>query len=219
MSVILALVGPMQSWGTSSRSLHRHTDLMPSKSGVVGLLAAALGRDREESVADLASLHLQVRMDQPGTVMRDFHTASFGKGHTQVTHRYYLGDAAFLVVLDGPEDLLSRIDAALRAPLRLLSLGRRSCIPSMPILVGSSDQTPADIMGTHPLLGRGESSTVAVVRDLHSDEDPDLLWTRQVHDYPLSFSTRDRSYTSRLVVDTNVTVGQPEHDPMSLAVC
>ena len=53
-TLLMRLAGPMQSWGTGSRFDERDTQLEPSKSGVVGLLCAALGRDRAEPVDDLA---------------------------------------------------------------------------------------------------------------------------------------------------------------------
>ena len=53
MSVLLLrLAGPMQSWGVESRFTVRDTGLEPSKSGVVGLLCAALGRRRDADIAD-----------------------------------------------------------------------------------------------------------------------------------------------------------------------
>ena len=55
-TLLMRLAGPMQSWGTQSQFRERDTGLEPSKSGVIGLLCAALGRPREESVADLAAL-------------------------------------------------------------------------------------------------------------------------------------------------------------------
>lgn len=60
--LLLRLCGVMQSWGTDSRFLVRKTDPEPSKSGVVGLLCAALGRGRGEDISDLAAL----RMGQGG---------------------------------------------------------------------------------------------------------------------------------------------------------
>jgi CRISPR system Cascade subunit CasD len=76
MSVLLMrLAGPMQSWGIQSRYLVRDTGLEPSKSGVIGLLCAALGRARHEPVDDLAALRLGVRVDREGRMARDYHTA------------------------------------------------------------------------------------------------------------------------------------------------
>ena len=76
MSVLLMrLSGPMQAWGVQSRFGVRDTTREPSKSGVVGLLAAALGRPRYAAIDDLAALRMGVRVDREGTLLRDYHTA------------------------------------------------------------------------------------------------------------------------------------------------
>ncbi|WOF77656.1 type I-E CRISPR-associated protein Cas5/CasD [Stutzerimonas kunmingensis] len=141
-TLLLRLQGPMQSWGTTSRFDERDTQLEPSKSGVLGLVCAALGRDRQESVEDLAVLRMGVRVDHEGVPMRDYQTATgvliaTGKAdmrRTVVSPRYYLSDAAFLVGLEGADEaLLTRIHAALRAPHWPLALGRKSFAPGMPV--------------------------------------------------------------------------------------
>lgn len=73
-NMLLTLKGPMQSWGTSSRFTKRRTSSEPSKSGIIGLLAAAQGRRRVDAVEDLVDLKMAVRIDQSGTRERDFHT-------------------------------------------------------------------------------------------------------------------------------------------------
>lgn len=145
---MLRLQGPMQSWGTTSRFDERDTQLEPSKSGVLGLLCAALGRDRAEPIADLARLRLGVRVDRPGVVMRDYQTATgvviaaSGKpdlNRTVVSPRFYLADAAFLVGLEGSEEAggdesrLRTVHAALLRPVWPLALGRKSFVPSQPV--------------------------------------------------------------------------------------
>ncbi|PZQ43714.1 MAG: type I-E CRISPR-associated protein Cas5/CasD [Ectopseudomonas oleovorans] len=141
-TLLLRLQGPMQSWGTTSRFDERDTQLEPSKSGVLGLVCAALGRDRQEPVDDLAALRMGVRVDHEGVPMRDYQTATgvliaTGKSdmrRTVVSPRYYLSDAAFLVGLEGKDEaLLARIHAALRAPHWPLALGRKSFVPGMPV--------------------------------------------------------------------------------------
>lgn len=144
-TLLLRLAGPMQSWGTTSRFDSRDTGKEPSKSGVVGLLAAALGIDRANWVdlEPLAGLRMAVRHDRPGQLARDYQTArniisaDRSKVHdTAVTNRAYLADAAFLVGLEGNDRLLlERIDAALRDPMWLLALGRKSYVPSEPIWI------------------------------------------------------------------------------------
>lgn len=137
----LRLVGAQQAWGTRSRFDYRDTELAPTKSGVVGLMAAALGRSREADVTDLAALAMGVRADRPGVVMSDYQTAldvvmSDGKpGGTVLSRRAYLADAAFLVGLEGADTgLLTDLEKALRDPYWPLALGRRSFPPSLPLL-------------------------------------------------------------------------------------
>lgn len=145
----LWLAGPLQSWGTSSRFEVRTTDLWPSKSGVIGLLAAALGRGRSEPIDDLAALRFGVREVHAGTVLRDFHTAGAGFGARGVavasgarsqargivSERYYLQDAAFVVGFEGPDKAtLEQLRDAVGAPRWPLALGRRSCPPADPLV-------------------------------------------------------------------------------------
>ena len=133
-TLLLQLVAPMQSWGSRSRFDDRDTEREPTKSGVLGLVAAALGRPRAADVEDLAALTFGVRVDRAGQLRTDYHTAQEGSG-TAVTRRHYLADAAFLVGLKGEETLLEEVDAALRAPVWAPFLGRKSFVPSRPLFV------------------------------------------------------------------------------------
>ena len=151
-TLLLRLVGPMQSWGLSSRFSERDSGLEPSKSGVIGILAAALGRGREDTVDDLAALRMGVRADKEGVLAYDFHTAGAGEGQrgiiraqgsgftTSISRRFFLQDAIFLVGLEGENvDFLTRLDAALRAPVHPIGLGRRSYVPSCPVAMPATD--------------------------------------------------------------------------------
>jgi CRISPR system Cascade subunit CasD len=136
-TLLLRLAGPFQAWSSSPRLPIQPTDHEPTFSGVVGLIACAQGRGRSESIDDLARLQMGVRVDRPGTVMVDFQTA-FG-GHAArpadpvLSWRHYLADAAFLVGLEGPEEILYAIDEALYRPAWPLYLGRRCCLPGVPV--------------------------------------------------------------------------------------
>lgn len=134
------LQAPLQSWGVQSQFGHRETTKEPTKSGVIGLLAAALGRERHESIADLATLQMAVRVEQEGTVLRDFHTAGIdgflrASGAVErkipiVSNRFYLADAAFKVALQHTDrSFLSQLEKALHEPIFPLYLGRKSCVP------------------------------------------------------------------------------------------
>lgn len=154
-TLLLRLAGPMQSWGLSSRFTIRDTGREPSKSGVLGLLCAALGKPAAETEQDgfptlavLAGLRMGVRVDREGAMARDYHTAGGGdwNGHDYgvfkasgktgdplPTTRYYLTGAHFLVGFDGPRELLQLLDRALRFPVWQLSLGRKAFVPSIPV--------------------------------------------------------------------------------------
>jgi CRISPR system Cascade subunit CasD len=137
-TLLIPLVGPLQSWGVDARFDLRQTGMEPSKSGVIGLCCAALGRDRSESIEDLSSLLFGVRVDREGRLSRDFHTAEnvIGAGETNlrtvVSNRWYLAHAAFLAGLQGPASMLASIHQALQHPHWSLALGRKSCPPSVP---------------------------------------------------------------------------------------
>jgi len=163
-TLLLRLVGPMQSWGTTSRFDQRDTGKEPSKSGVVGLLAAALGIDRENwtDLGPMTHLSIGIRHDRPGVPKRDYQTAQHiisadrSKIHeTAVTTRDYLADAAFLVGLEcGERVLLERIHAALRDPVWPLALGRKSYVPSEPIWIenGVQDVPLRDALARWPWI-------------------------------------------------------------------
>ena len=113
-TLLLRLAAPMQAWGSDSRFEVRRTGREPTKSGVIGLLAAALGRSRADSIDDLCQLRFGVRVDQEGQLLRDFHTAHQGTKTAYVTQRYYLCDAVFLVGLESEdEEWLQELDRAL----------------------------------------------------------------------------------------------------------
>jgi len=149
LTLLLRLQAPMQSWGTTSRFDERDTQLEPSKSGVLGLICAALGRDRREEIQDIASLRMGVRCDREGVLMRDYQTAGGDRdpkkktlliasgdrqARTVVSPRFYLADAAFLVGLEGENrGLLETIHSALRTPVWPLALGRKSFVPGAPV--------------------------------------------------------------------------------------
>lgn len=157
MSVLLLrLAGPMQSWGTHSRFSIRDTGLEPSKSGVLGLLCAALGRDRNEDISDLANLRMGVRVDHEGILKYDYHTAlnvARAGGSTpkdcEPSTRYYLADADFLIGLEGEYNILEKIQKgepySLSNPKWQLFLGRKAFVPCVPVIMESTEDWPNSI--------------------------------------------------------------------------
>ncbi|MFF6955588.1 type I-E CRISPR-associated protein Cas5/CasD [Streptomyces sp. NPDC008317] len=230
----LRLAGPLQSWGAASRFARRTTERAPTKSGVLGLLAAAQGRDRSADLSDLAALRFAVRLDQPGTRVRDFqtaHHADTGKS-MPVSERFYLSDAVFVVAVEGDRDLIEVLHAAVRSPVYLPFLGRRSCPPSRPVDLRVHRSGLWKALETEPWQAsawvqrsraRERRVELEVIADLPAGEGPGDA----VRDQPLSFDPRHRRYGLRAVHSRAVTVANPlsiprrafvpaQHDPMGL---
>ncbi|MGP4088307.1 type I-E CRISPR-associated protein Cas5/CasD [Streptomyces sp. KR55] len=239
MSVLtLRLDGPLQAWGASARFARRTTESAPTKSGVIGMLAAARGMDRgdDAELARLATLRFGVRIDQPGTRVRDYQTArhQITKASMPVSERYYLADAVFVAAVEGEDELVDALDAALRAPVHAPFLGRRSCPPARPVRLGVHRGADlARALRDEPWQaapwyrkGSGRQPTIhlTVLREAGSSEDgADFL-----RDQPLSFAAERRRHALRPVVTetvevphpdvqavTTATVRVPEHDPLA----
>lgn len=208
-TLLLRLVGPMQSWGTTSRFDQRDTGKEPSKSGVTGLLAAALGIDRENwtDLEPLTRLSMGVRHDRSGVPKRDYQTAQHiisadhSKIHeTAVTTRDYLADAAFLVGLEGDDRaFLKTIHAALRDPVWPLALGRKSYVLSEPIWIenGVQDVPLRDALARWPWIASRRKWEELPEKLLVSFESKDGSGVLKM-DQPLS-SFAERRFGARFV--------------------
>lgn len=213
-TLLLRLVGPMQSWGTTSRFDQRDTGKEPSKSGVVGLLAAALGIDRENwtNLKPLTRLFMGVRHDRPGVPKRDYQTAGCAVTDTiikadgtqakdgVVSQRFYLADAAFLVGLECEDrSFLERIHAAIGDPVWSLALGRKSYVPSEPIQMenGVQDSPLRDILAQWPWIATQRKWEELPTKLLVSFESAERSGVLKM-DQPLS-SFAERCFGARFV--------------------
>ena len=225
--LLLRLAGPLQSWGVKSRFTVRATELAPTKSGIIGMLAAAVGRRRTDPIEDLLSLRFGVRKDQPGRVIRDFHTARTldGKESMPLSNRYYLADAVFLAGIEGDTALLEGLDEALRHPFFPLYLGRRSCPPTHPVSMGLRETGLLDALRAEPWL----AAQWFRKQHRHDPFDAELLLDQEVvpaeergaargsRDVPVSFDPRRRDYGFRQVERLMARVRASRldaHDPM-----
>lgn len=141
-TLLLRLSAPLQSWGSESVYDNRETDYMPTKSGVIGMVAAALGRKRDESFYDLANLEFGVRVDRQGVRLNDFQITQMGeKLNANLSNRVYLSDAIFLAGLSCENiEYLKELEFALTHPKFSMFLGRRSCPPTQPLVLGIRNQ-------------------------------------------------------------------------------
>jgi CRISPR system Cascade subunit CasD len=159
-TLLLRMRAPMMSWGDHSRFTIRDTRREPTKSAVIGLLCAALGRPRWEPVHDLAALKMGVRVNREGLVQCDYHTimdsvkSSGGKGDTVLSDRYYVADADYWVGLEGDIDQLTKLDNALQNPCWQLYFGRKSFVPSRPVRAGLVDLPLQEALQQQPYEGK-----------------------------------------------------------------
>jgi CRISPR system Cascade subunit CasD len=203
-TLLLRLAGPWQSWGSESRHVHRGTGRFPTQSGIVGLLAAALGRRRTDPVDDLAALTVDVRIDQPGALFTDYHTVTTpivknGQHEVEVTRREYLSDAVFTVAVHGPAALIGELAGALQDPVFPLYLGRKACTMSVPPYLRVTGEAPLDALAAEPWHGRGGQppATMEVI-----STDPGA--TEVIRDVPVSFDSAHRRYRSRTINRTRI---------------
>jgi CRISPR system Cascade subunit CasD len=197
------LEGPLQSWGTTSKFEIRETAAAPSKSGVIGLCGAALGMARDDvaQIARLAALRLAVRVDRPGTKLRDYHTVMFvdPEEHavTAVTERFYLADASFLVALGGDDEaLVTAVAVALANPQWTLFLGRKACPPAVPVLVGTTALTPEEAVRAFPAASQVAATHLMVLVETTGQPQPEDV---SHQDVPESFEIYHRRHARRFV--------------------
>lgn len=225
-TLLLRLAGPMQSWGDSSRFTRRDTRAYPTKSGVLGLLAAAAGRRRTDPIEDLVGLRFGVRVDQPGSVMMDFQTAHnptlAGGGKMPLSYRYYLADAAFLAGVEGDRSLLEGLSAALDDPGFPIYLGRRSCPVEGQINLGLSELGLEEALRGHDWLAaqwyRRRQPRKVMLELLVDAEAGDRDAVETVRDIPHSFDPSFRDYGWREVAHRPwVEIANAEGKPLGAA--
>lgn len=219
----LRLEGPLQSWGFDSQYNRRNTGLMPTKSSIAGMCCAALGRPRgsdEERkfltafgavrMTAIAILRKGIKKDLPVRRLLDYHTVqntmrAKGTLNTDcvLTHRQYLTDAAFGILLEGDAVLLGEITAALADPKWGIWFGRKTCIPSAPLLVGLKEHRD-DL--SRLLKENREDALLLLIGEKPIDS---FTWQEEVDsfgegsdslpDAPVSFATERRLHAPRRV--------------------
>lgn len=212
-TLLLRMSAPLQAWGYESKFETRRTSREPTKSGVIGLLASALGRSRDESVQDLNELSFGVRVDHEGELLHDYHTVKLNESKTYVTRRYYLSDAVFLVGLESDnEELLQKLNNAVLSPAFPLFLGRRSCPPTLPLSLGIRECSLLEALQSEPWLISQYMQKKLKNRSnfklrIITDSDPKDSRAVRQKDVAVSFDPRKRQYGYRPIV---------EHTPITM---
>lgn len=218
--LLMRLNAPMQSWGVSSRFSIRDTAKEPSKSGVIGLLCAALGISRDDANPNnstfkrLSELKMGVRVLSEGVMQKDYHTAQEvaradkGTKPTELSTRWYLADADFLVALESEDaDFLNKLQNALKNPKWQLFFGRKAFVPALPVYFNdgtfSSDLECAKfleseeverVLQAHQLteskLKRSEKKEQRIIIEIDKNEVLTNRLVETVQDVPLDFGKR-----------------------------
>lgn len=190
--LVFQLYGPMASWGDIAVGEYRPSFAHPTKSAIIGLLAAALGirrdeDDRQRALADACSY--AVRVDSMGVLLRDYHTTQVPPARRGVSYytraselgsadlntilssRDYRCDAAYTVAINVRDNAVYSaqvlVDALLK-PAFTLYLGRKSCPPALPLhpkVVSAANLKEAlESISVNPdqLTGLLESSQVGI---------------------------------------------------------
>jgi CRISPR system Cascade subunit CasD len=170
--LLLRLEAPLMAFGGPMVDAIGRTRAFPGQAQITGLLGNALGW-RHQDAAALERLQERLRMAaalvRPGELLRDYHTVDLGQPHlvgtgwttrgvpeeragassqdTHIRNRWYLADALVLVALTlapaaEPPDLAA-LATALDYPARPLFIGRKTCLPTAPLLLGCRDAANA----------------------------------------------------------------------------
>jgi CRISPR system Cascade subunit CasD len=220
-ALIIRLAGPLQSWGEHSAFTHRDTLGFPTRSGLIGLFAAAQGLRRGQPLDRYEALKFTVRIDRPGVVISDFHTVGGGRPAartvptaegkhrsaetaTIVTRRHYLSDAVFTVAVEGPDTITGPLAHALMHPHWPPFLGRRSCPPDQPLLLRTDVTDPLIDLTEHiPVPRRPEHSRDDQPRSelnfVTEGARTDAATVTELADVPTDFAPLNRRYRTRAV--------------------
>jgi len=222
-TLLLKFAGPLQSWGTDSDFEIRHTDLYPSKSAVIGLIAGSLGyrRNDDERIQKLNKLDFAVRIDQNGNLLRDYHTAkSYKKSgevlRTYVTNRYYIEDGAFSIALGHDNnELIEEISYAVQNPYFQTYMGRRALPLNSDFYIGIVDDDVISSLEDLPWQAsdwykknNNDIDSLTIYADSH------LLANKSKHfrkDEVASFNQRSRTFAYRYESRDKITLIKEEH--------
>lgn len=226
-TILLKLTGPMQSWGTSSRFETRMSDYYPSKSGVIGIIAASLGYNRgeDEKIQKLNDLDFAVRVDQEGVLKKDFHIAIKldDNGNAEkpyVTNRYYMEDAVFVVAISHEDEVwIEEILQGLKYPYFQPFMGRRSCPLPGSFILGTSEKGPIEALENldwqaAPWYKKKNENYRA---DIYADKGLLLEKPHTIrNDRVVSFSQKDRKFGPRFEARTSLVMAKSDKDPFDV---
>lgn len=202
-TLLLTFEGPLQSWGSGSKFDNRQTENIPTKSGIIGMIAAAMGRTRTDNLDDLNELVLSIRIDQPGTLLDDLQILAIpGQEHPYLGHKFYLSDAKFLVALGhADQSFLEKISKSLKHPVYPISLGRRNCVPTGEIVKDIVPLNGVEALRSYPWIASNWFRKRNKNKNIHLrifTEEQTGFRQFTLKDHPVSFDKNHRQYNLRI---------------------
>ena len=157
--LIFQIYAPLTSWGEPAVGEVRHSNIIPSRSAVLGFLAAALGIRRNDECIDVFNQHYHVAVRpfvDKSRWFSDFHTVQMPKANkkevfytrfdeirrnpqdleTLLTKREYYNDVYYQIVITetkGAPYSVEQIKQALLTPVFHLYVGRKNSPLSLPL--------------------------------------------------------------------------------------
>lgn len=221
-TLLLWLEGPLQSWGCGSLFYRRATMPFPTKSGILGMICAAMGRQGEqrELLALFAPLKLSIvsfgKEGQDISILTDFHMVGSnyddkdpwelrcipktydGKkavgGGTKLTHRQYLQNAKFAVIVEIPDGIENELTDGFCSPVFDICLGRKNCPPADIVFRGIFETQTMALAAAFSIAEEKGLTKLFSVEDGYSEE----YETIDISDVPICFGVR-KEYASRTV--------------------
>lgn len=209
-TLTIKLTAPLQSYGNEATFERRTTNNYPTKSAMIGMVAAALGyRRTDKRILDLNELDFAVRIDQVGKTLTDYQTVEWKKNTRKITYRDYLQDAVFVVALSSQDDqLIDHIKHALKHPYFPLFLGRRSNAPAGVLDIRDfPNEDPIAVLkkltwqAASWYQKRCHSQSIEIVADANLMP---AAGSAMVKDQVESFDQRHRRYRFRAITKTRV---------------
>lgn len=220
----IRLTAPLQSYGNQADFNQRTTNYYPTKSAIIGMIAAALGYQRDNSkIEELNKLLVAVRIEQSGQVMTEFQTVEYRKSATKtarkLTYRQFLQDAVFVVAIGSEDDqAVDKIIEALKHPKFQLYLGRRSNPPAGPLKIDDfQDKNPVQVLEEldwqasewyQKRFPRKEFIT-KIIADAELIPDSKIFFTK---DKVGSFDQKNRYHKYRATVEKEVRLENPKYE-------
>ena len=213
--LVMWLEGPLQSYGGKDQIFVRGTQKFPSRSAICGMLFSAAGwhDEQRERLAELRECSLAVygyKGESP--VLSDYQIIGGGwdlkdpwqermvphKSNgkpvagalpTRPVIKQYLQDSVFAAILEFPAQWENDVRAACCSPHDILFLGRKACVPTIPILqgvAGSFEEALAILDRVEEK--RNEICAVPAVRHRVYEETQEAASARwHLRDVPLAF--------------------------------